>query len=79
MKKLDGIRLGDKKSLILQKKIAYIAEEVGDCQISDQKSHIFNKKIAYFKNKKNAYFQRNLLLNMKRSGNSQILYSRMNA
>jgi len=35
--------------------IAYIAEEVGDCQISDTKSFIFNKKTAYF-NTKNAYF-----------------------
>ena len=67
MKKLDGTRLGDKKSLninrlFLQKnrfvseKIAYIAEEVFECQKSDTISFIFIKKKSRIFNRKNAYF-----------------------
>jgi len=37
-----------KKIALFQQQVAYIAEEVGDCQISDTKSFIFNNKIAYF-------------------------------
>ena len=39
-----------KKSLIFIKKIAYIAEEVGECQISDSKSLILKNylKIGFY-------------------------------
>ena len=71
MKKLNSTRLGDKKSLSInrlflknrlfkkidyfQQKIAYIADEVSDCKISDTKSLLFNKKSHILKTE-NAYF-----------------------
>ena len=43
------------KVAFFQQKIAYIAEEVGDCQISDSKSFILNKK-SLILNAKDAHF-----------------------
>ena len=72
MKKLDGTRLGDKKSLninlilkkiaLFQQKKVYIAEEVGDCQISDTKSFIFNKTPLIFNTKKRLFLTKSLIL-----------------
>ena len=77
MKKLDGTRLGDKKSLNINRlyflkiglfnyKIAYIVEEVGDCQKSDTKSFIFNKKSLIFNTKKRLFLTKSLIFNKNR-------------